>query len=400
MSDEESPNLDLLSGENGATLLEAAAAAAGLELSEITARDIHVHGSTMLSATFDAPVRTQSGTEPGFFVVHLSTRPVPDGATRLEVDGVTVHVWRFPYDPYLPSLAAAVDPKRAAALAGVDRDGLRARTPSYRPARRAVIALARGDEPIAYLKTWGSRSPDRAATKAARTVTVHQALAANGLPVPTTGRPDPEAHPTLISMEAARGISLRAAVASDQSQLPDPSQITGLMEAIRSTEVEPGADPDRFADPSRHVHTIESSAVAGAVDVTPAVRAADEFSSIGGPEGTVHGDLHDGQILVRDGSISGLLDVDGAGPGRLAVDAGVLAARIERAARPAGDAAWRWRDRTLRAMGDLVGLDHLARAAAVAWTGMAASALRSQGNDPTSEVADALAAAASWLDRI
>jgi aminoglycoside phosphotransferase (APT) family kinase protein len=43
----------------------------------------------------------------------------------------------------------------------------------------------------------------------------------------------------------------------------------------------------------------------------------------------VHGDLHDAQVLLTDGAITGLLDVDGAGPGLMAEDAGNLVAHLE-----------------------------------------------------------------------
>jgi aminoglycoside phosphotransferase (APT) family kinase protein len=50
-------------------------------------------------------------------------------------------------------------------------------------------------------------------------------------------------------------------------------------------------------------------------------RVADEAAKVEGLIGVVHGDLHAGQVLVSDGGIVGLLDVDGAGDVLLAHDA-------------------------------------------------------------------------------
>jgi aminoglycoside phosphotransferase (APT) family kinase protein len=42
----------------------------------------------------------------------------------------------------------------------------------------------------------------------------------------------------------------------------------------------------------------------------------------------VHGDFYDGQVLVVDGSVAGVVDVDGVGRGSPAADAGNLLAHL------------------------------------------------------------------------
>jgi aminoglycoside phosphotransferase (APT) family kinase protein len=98
----------------------------------------------------------------------------------------------------------------------------------------------------------------------------------------------------------------------------------------------------------------------------------------------VHGDLHDAQVLLTDGVVTGLLDVDGAGFGLLSEDAGNLVAHIEVLAdlHPAvADRALTYVDEVAAAYAAVVGAEDLRRATAGAWLSLATGPRRAQDPD-------------------
>lgn len=393
--------LDLLTGPDVGPVLHAALAASGIGLQAHAIRSVHRRGGGSVSVVFDVDV-VEANREAGVqLVAHLSTRRVPAGATIVDVGGLPIHVWRYPYDPYLPGLAPALDAERVRDLltrVGGPAGTVATRTRAYRPTRRGVVEVAIGEDGgrILYLKVLGGRTVERIRARTEALAEVHRRLG-DHLPVPRLVGTSPQQG--ILALTARSGRTLRTLLVHG-AVLPDPEELVDLsrrLAAIRA--VDAGADPRRYADITRHVRHL------GALlpDELPLLeRIAAATSSLSGPTGTVHGDLHDGQLLFDDAvRLSGVLDVDGVGPGDIASDAGRLVAHVE-AAGLHGDLTAPASEYPLRlwdAYRALVDPRETAKAAAAAWVGLATGPYRSQQPDWPDATRQRLAHAAEWLER-
>jgi aminoglycoside phosphotransferase (APT) family kinase protein len=272
-------------------------------------------------------------------------------------------------------------------------------TRAYRPTRRAVVEVALGADGgrVLYLKVLGGRTPKRVHERTEALAEVHRRLGRH-LPVPRLV--GTSAGQGLIAMTALSGRTLRTLVVNGPA-LPDPAELVDLTRRLaRIRGVTSGTDPRRYADITRHVRHLAHLLP----DQEPLLtRIAAKVATLGGPVGTVHGDLHDGQLLFdADVTLTGVLDVDGAGPGDLASDAGRLVAHIEAAdlvadvAPPARD----YPERLWEAYRDLVDPRETAKAAAAAWVGLATGPYRAHQPDWQEATRARLARAAAWLERV
>lgn len=325
---------------------------------------------------FDAELELSGERVGALLVVHVDLGGYPDGSLVL-ADGVEqVAVWRFPHDPYLPGLPSAVSPTSVRDL--LDRlegppGAVSLRTRAYRPARRAVVEV-RLDGPasgrILYLKVL---SAGRARSVARR----HRQLTAAGLPVPgLLGLAEEQG---IVALQALAGVTLGEAL-SGGAPLPTPEELVAVSLAFATSGVRGSRDPRAFADPVRHVELLAALLPARAAELE---HLAGEAAAVDGPLVGVHGDLHPGQLLLaEDGRVTGVLDVDGAGQGFLAHDAGMLVAHLGALAdlHPADGARIdRYGQRVAAAYREVAGAEALSRATAAAWLGLATSAHRAQG---------------------
>lgn len=242
---------------------------------------------------------------------------IPDGAAVLEgtaPDGgaVTVGVWRWPLDPALPGLAwaarAAQARERLAALGlggGLERVRLRA----YRPGRRAVVEAVTPDGPL-FLKV----VPPGAV---GRLVERHAALA-GAVPAPPVLAATDDG---VVVLPGLAGTPMRGLLLGrDPGSLPGPRSLDRLLDAL------PPAVADlrrrgRRAPGDALARAADHAAVIGAVlpalgDRLGALTAALADADPGAhPDIPVHGDFYESQLLVDQGAVVGLLDVDTAGRG-------------------------------------------------------------------------------------
>jgi hypothetical protein len=329
---------------------------------------------------------------------------VPPGAATVVVDGATIHVWQFPHDPYLPGLAAAVNRAEAARLLRRldlphdEASGPAIRTRSYRPTRRAVVEVrpAAGRPPVAYVKLLGARDRLGVRRRAERLAAVHEHLR-SGLPVPPVLRADEDVGRVVLG--ALPGTSLRRGLREGEA-LPDPEELCDLLRALHRLPPPPGdADPDGYADASRHAVRL-ARALPERADAIARVAAV--AATVGGPRGTVHGDLHDGQLLVARGTVVGLLDVDGCGHGSVAHDLGRLVAHVEASelAVPAvADRAAGYGTALRRACGTLAPARDVAAACAGAWLGLATGPLRVASSRWRAEAGARIERGLRWADQ-
>jgi hypothetical protein len=365
-----------LSTHEAGGLLAAVYEASGQGLDDWKVRNVHQRDDSV-SAVYAC--RATDGHE-SLVIAHVSRRGVPDGATVLSDGDVDVHVWTFPFDPYLPGLPSATAPARVRELldeVGGPPGEVSLYTVSYRPSRRAVVEVTvRGDAGgrVLYLKVMGGRDTGRVRARTERLADLHRRLG-DVLPVPRLVGSAP--HQGIVAMTALGGRTLRS-ILEHGGTLPEPADIVAVSDELASTDVAADTDPRGFADPVRHVELLAGLVPDRAADVR---RIAQVAAGLDGPEVGVHGDLHDGQLLITDGAITGLLDIDGVGMGLLAHDAGSLVAHVEAAGdvRPeVGDLSRTYADELAQLYAERVGMDAVAAGAAAAWIGLATGPFRAQ----------------------
>jgi hypothetical protein len=366
-----------LEGAEARRILAAASDAAGAELRGARLRSVHQRANRSVSHVYEATLRVGGQDREVLLVAHVDRRPLPPGTFSLRAGADEVAVWRFPHDPYLPGLPSAVSRSRVRELLdglGGPPGEVALRTRAYRPSRRAVVEVTVTGPAAAgrvlYLKVL---SGDRAEELAG----VHRQLAAS-VPVPRVIGVAPAQG--ILAIEALAGLTLRAALTSG-APLPSADELVGLSRRFAASGLTSRRDPRAFADPSRHVTLLQRLVPERSEAIARVAAASIELD---GPMVPVHGDLHDAQVLLTDGAITGLLDVDGAGPGLVAEDAGNLVAHLEVLADlhpEVADRALAYADEVATAYAVEVGAADLRRATAGAWLSLATGPQRAQDAD-------------------
>jgi aminoglycoside phosphotransferase (APT) family kinase protein len=277
--------------------------------------EIHRNGAiasdTLLAAT------TVGGPYPGTLPIEAMT---PDGAT------LSVGVWRWPFDPVLAELRSMVTPslarERLGDLVGSD---IHVDVVAYRPTERAVVRL-RGDRSEIYVKVV---PPAVTASLIAR----HRALGDAGLPVPSVLR----SGTGWIAMAALRGTTLRDRLKSGSQRLPAPDRYRRMLETLSAVHLDDAAPVrSRIEDAPHHaamIATVLPDAGGRLDDIVGRLSAQPVRSALG----TVHGDLHEAQLVVDDDAVTGLLDIDDVGCGDRLDDVATLVGHLEFRAASAAD---------------------------------------------------------------
>ncbi|MFA9446533.1 phosphotransferase [Egicoccus sp. AB-alg6-2] len=389
-----------LEGDGALEVLREASRQAGARLVQATLRSVHHRPGRSVTHVYAATLATGDQHHEVLLVAHVDAKPLPADSFVLQQGADAVAVWRFPNDPFLPGLAPAVHYQRVRELLDT-LDGppgeVGLRTRAYRPTRRAVVEVtvtdpattgadARASGRLLYLKVLAGRRADELAE-------LHRQLRTT-VPVPRVV--GVASRQGIVAFEAMAGATLREAVVGGLP-LPEPQALLELSHQFAASGLRSRRDPRAFADPTRHLDFLGRYVPGAAADLQ---RLAAEIVGLDAPLVPVHGDLHDGQLLLADGAVTGVLDVDGAGPGHLVTDAGNLVAHLEVIGHVWPELADRARDyaaAVAEAYRPVVGDRPLALATAGAWIALATGPHRAQ--DPGWEtetevrVAKALAAA-------
>jgi aminoglycoside phosphotransferase len=235
-----------------------------------------------------------------------------------------VTLWCVPNDPDLPGLVGALDPDTLARLLGsfgLDPTGLRTRLIAYRPRRRAVIQVSTASA------TWFLKvlRPGEAEGLHRRHRLLHDA----GVPVPhSLGWSD---HGLLV-LENLPGTGLRSLLTGlpETASLPSADDVLALLDRFPAGVLDLPRRPPWSSTCDRY------AAVIGAALPGEAERAG-QFartvrSGLAGVEpgsDATHGDFYEAQLLVAQGRVSGVLDVDTAGPGHRADDLACALGHLE-----------------------------------------------------------------------
>lgn len=311
--------LALLIGPDAADLLGAAVGTAGGSLADWFPVEIDHRPGASTTVSYRARIAWPDGeqvetlaasTGMGALDSALIGRP---GVLALSDGQRQVAVWRFPMDPGLPALAAAYDPDAMTAMLrsfGVEAGPLRCRVRAYRPRRRAVVEVS-GPGVRLFVKVV---RPHKVADLHLR----HRLLREAGVPVPRSlGWSDDG----LLVLEALPGGSLREELRRGSAHAPDGADILDLLDRFPD-EVAQLPRRASWSDDVAHYADIVAGAVpAEAARVHDLARRIDTvLERLPAGEEPTHGDLYETQVLLGSDGISGVLDVDTAGPGRRADD--------------------------------------------------------------------------------
>ena len=288
-----------------------------------------------LTVRYDATVRWGDGRESEELLV-ASAR-----------EGEELAVWRGAEDPELPGLDTALDPafaRRVLADIGLEAGAVRVTTAAYRPGSRAVVEVEAdvGAAPRVIVgRTGGLTAKPRTArlylkvmepAEAERVADVYRALA-GALPVARCH----EVAPGVLALEGLPGRSLGRTLRRGEPA-PPPDELVALSDRLATVSLPGEADGDARRRLARHAELLRAvlPEAAQRIDVLEAALSGGEPQ----PIETIHGDLHEGQILVADGRVSGLLDVDDAGPGERVDDLALLTGRLWVLGQERGDTAY------------------------------------------------------------
>jgi aminoglycoside phosphotransferase len=238
---------------------------------------------------------------------------IPDGAMIVEGEPGPVGVWRVPHDPALPGLGSALDQGQAARLLenlGAEEGPVTTRLRSYRPGRRAVVAVSGSKEGL-YIKL----------VRPSRVEALHDShrWLASAVPVPKSLGFAPDQG--LIALQSLPGKTLRVALEDRGHLLPSAEEIVVLSRSL------PAPQSDRMsASPIERVTEIVVLLKAVAPELSDRIdRLAEGIGGEQSPATTAtHGDYYESQLLVDRGRLVGLLDVDTYGWGRPADDAATM----------------------------------------------------------------------------
>ena len=316
LRDDRLPAVEMLLGEAVPAPLRAAVGADGAEIVSVSTRQVTWWPGRSISVRYRARLEGLhlSGTHD---LIAVAGKAIPKGALMTDTEGTRIGVWRMPDDPRIPGLAAALDPDRAAAL--VEQLGaggeVETRLRAYRPGTRAVVEV-RGRTASFFLKLVPKDQVEALDHN-------HRRLAAH-LPVPRSLGFNRDLG--LLALQALPGTSMRDALDQPDTPLPDVDALNRLLAALPKpspglTARSPIERVKRLGDLLRHLLPEDSNRIAELVErigrdpVKPSV--------------PIHGDFYEAQLLVSDGTVVGVLDVDTFGWGRPGDDPATMLGHLD-----------------------------------------------------------------------
>lgn len=321
LSKRERDDIELLTGPLASDILSAALAVEGAGLDTWQVRDIHHRPGAGVSVGYTVAVPEGPEQYLVATTAAISASPGP-GLVRLESGNKVVHVWRHPADPELPALAPACSPQEL-------QDRLRlTRTPivellTYRPTRRAVLRIRDEELPggMAYTKVV---RPDVINQLASR----HHMLIDAGVPAPEVLLVEEDG---LLVIRAGRGTPLAVLLSDGVDDAHGLLEtLVGVLDRLPTAVMDLPRRPawaersGHYAHAARAVLPQHSDRINRLANGIAAALAASDA----GPLVPTHGDFYEANLLVGDGHVTTLLDVDSVGPGHRVDDLACLLAHV------------------------------------------------------------------------
>lgn len=278
----------------------------------------------------DAAGRRSTDTIVAASTIHGRYPGAVDVVAPLGDDELRAAVWKWPFDPFVSGMGDAVTPAAVARLLGVaDATQVRLTVVAYRPTDRVVV---RADHPPVADSTGAmvERSYLKAVRPAAADALVARHRALLGADVPVARVRSAGSSDGILVLDELAGPTLRDLVKQhDSDRFPGVTEFDELADAMASADL--GGDaapaPDLLRDGTLHARML--AAVHPASDrLLSLAEAFDAGGTSQSSAATVHGDLHEAQLVVDRRRIVGVLDVDDAGPGTPADDRANVIARL------------------------------------------------------------------------
>jgi aminoglycoside phosphotransferase (APT) family kinase protein len=399
--DELLPALTVLLGVGAREVVGAAVRAAGGEIATLQRREVHYRPGRRAVVRYAATVRWAGGPAvPETLVVIVDVDGPPAGTLVVSAGDLAVGVLRYPEDPALPGLRSAVSAQAVAARLGVPAEEVTLRVRTYRPGRRAVVHVRvgeRGQGAAGFERYLKIVPPDELASLVGR-----MAALDGHVPVPEVVATWPD--DGTIVLAALDGRTVREVLLSGDraavDELPDGGALVDLLDRLPAPAVGPTASVSR----GPLARTAGHAGLLAVVMPRERERLEALVGRLGDPAGagpvvTTHGDLHEAQLLVEGSRVIGVIDVDGAGPGRRVHDlAGLLGHLVALGdAVPRRRAAIdRWRGRLQPAFERAVDPVELRRTTAAALVGLATGPFRVQAPAWRRQVRRRIASAEAW----
>jgi aminoglycoside phosphotransferase len=305
-------------------LLQAATAAMGGRLRDWSLTQVDHRPSHSTTVTYRTRIAWPDGERSETFGARFGPAVEadrnPPGVLQLSDGTVDAQFWRLRDDPALPALAAACDPSAVRDLlrdSGIDPVLTQLRVLSYRPCRRAVIEVTTPATRL-FLKV----------VRPGRAQAIHDRLAlthAAGLPTPRSLGWSADG---LVVSAPLAGYSLRDQLREHGAEACSPDE---LIDLLRRLPDELAELPRRRSWSASASHYAEVIAAASPTFADRARRLAVNVTSALEDDGAVepvHGDFYEAQLLAANGRITGLLDIDTAGPGQRVDDLACLVAHL------------------------------------------------------------------------
>jgi len=252
--------------------------------------------------------------QPSLFVV-ATTETISEDATnvaRVDTRDGQIVVWEHPNDPGLPGLATASIPERVQQQWGQGADLLDLQTVSYRPLRRAVLKAKFSHESSWYFLKVLRKDAQLLWHK-------HVLLAQAGVPVPqVVGAVVDE----VVAFRTVPGIPMARAIMDSATPPISGSLIIDLLTSFPASLSDVPVRPAWTDRLHWYAHAARTAVPQYSQRIDALKASIDEVLEHAerGPLVTNHGDFYEANVFVSNGTISGLIDIDSAGPGYLIDD--------------------------------------------------------------------------------
>lgn len=308
----------------------------------------------------------------------------PESTMRVEGRAGVYGLWVHPNDPALPGLAAASTVGALSDLLGrgVGPAGHRADEPldqrvveiiALEPLQRAVVRIGAPGRCV-YVKVL---PPATVSGAVDALVDAHRRVGEAGVPTADVVAVDPGRG--LVVLSEVPGTSLAEHLEQGRA-VPSPGAVAELVTRIAGIDIDRPSPttalaistPPALTRIGREVPTLAARCVELAEFLDGAAPPAEVMC-------TIHGDLHDRQLLVNDGLGLGVVDLDDLGRGDLLDDLGRLIAHVAVRALThprQSDPIQRYVRRLIDAVAERADETALRQRAAMAMVGLAAASLR------------------------
>ena len=319
----------LTSGEVGA-LLEAAVAHAGGQLANWALDHVDSNPALSTTATYCAQVEWPYGKRMELLGVSARVGGPSDTDITADIfaDGEReVAVWLYPHDPDLPGLRRAAYAESMADVCNeygvfprpVHGGELALTMIGYRPRRRAVVKVTNTSTgESVYVKVLRAHL--------APGVVVRQRLLSEAGGPAAGIRAVTDDH--LLILDELAGESLAEAI-FDADPPCTAEDLIGVLDSMPAALCQLERRPPWTESIAHYAAMVAQAVPALEPRVTwLAQTIAEGLAGVALGWEPTHGDFHEGQLQVASGKVTGLLDVDTAGPGRRADDLACLVAHL------------------------------------------------------------------------